>query len=155
MIRHITILNIENSIHRSNSYTLCNNCFNKVSESVDFTGVEEPPWKDVAAYDSRYPYPDQKHRIYHIGVYIRIVPDHNEQFCSACGKHRGFPDTSPDLLRGRIKEDLAKQIRYYRVYRKLMEFVPKDEIDSMLNSVRAYKLLTPKQAAGCLVAYYT
>lgn len=146
MVRSITILNIRSCSHHSNNYILCDNCFNKISESIDITGVESPPWRDTM--DSRYPYPDQKHRVYHIGIYIRITPDYNEQFCSACGKHRGFPDTPTTLLRNRIEEDLAKQIEYYRVYRKLMEFIPKEEIDSMLNSVRTYKPLTPSQNAA-------
>jgi len=134
MVRKIIIIDIEEGAHTTHSYILCDECFNNIAKNVDFSGVEEPPWRDESLYyDSRHS--TEPERLYYIGIYIRTVAEDNKDFCSACGIHRGFRDTSTFLLRNKIRNELTRRIRSYRVYRKLMEFMPKKDIDKLVDSV--------------------
>lgn len=143
MVRKIIMLNIEGCVHEDREHILCDECFNSITKNVDFSDIEEPPWKDP--FDSRYP--TEPERVYHVGIYIKIIDEYDEDFCSACGIHRGFKDTNTGLLRGRIGIKLAEHIRMYRIYRKLMEFIPKEEIDKMIDSVYTSTPLTPEESA--------
>jgi len=144
-MKRVILLTIEGCVHRSSEHLLCERCFNDIAENVDLSEIEEPPWRNLPAYDSRYP--THPERVYYVGVYIRIEHDGDIGFCSACGKWRGMQQYSPAGNRRRIGNEISRKLRYYRIYRKLMEFIPKHEIDSIMDSVYNYNSLAPLHMA--------
>ncbi len=140
MTKDFTIVNKCSGVYMTSSEPVCDVCFAKLSEDIDFSDIEEPFWKDIPGSGTGFrdwlSLNRDRSRVYHIGIYLKDDPKWDEEFCGVCGKHRGFIDTLPFHLMNKLRSKLMKQISYYRVYRKLMEFLPKDEVDKLVKVKR-------------------
>ena len=104
-------------------------CFHDLTKGLDLSELEPVPWK--SHQDVRFGRRDAPDKTYDVGLYLNKKPDEADNECELCGKWKTH-STTLLLARNGHRDKLRKQLVAYTLYKKCIEFMPKEEVDTMI-----------------------